>query len=252
MKRIDLNCDLGESFGPFTLGMDEAVLPYISSANVACGFHASDPMVMADTVETVEKKAVALGAHPGLMDLVGFGRRNIAISPEEAKNYVKYQIGALTAFSQTKRLHHVKPHGALYNMASKDYALAKAICEGIREIDSGLILYGLANSQLIRAAQDTGLTYAQEVFADRNYQEDGTLVPRTHPEALITDVGLAVKRVIKMVEEGQVETGTGKLIDLQPDTICVHGDNPEAVQFAETIHKALTDRGIGVAAVERR
>ncbi|GEK89002.1 UPF0271 protein [Alkalibacterium putridalgicola] len=248
MRKIDLNCDLGESFGPFTMGMDKDILPYITSANIACGFHAADPMVMAATVEAAEKQQVALGAHPGLPDLMGFGRRNMTVTEAEAKNYVKYQIGALQSFSKTGILHHVKPHGALYNMAAGDYNLARGICEGIREVDPRLILYGLANSQLIKAAQDVGLSYAQEVFADRNYEEDGTLVPRSHPDALILDEELAVDRVIQMVEEGRVKSVTGKWITLEPDTICVHGDNPKAVQFAGKIHNALKERGIDVSA----
>lgn len=247
MQKVDLNCDLGESFGPFTMGMDEDILPHITSANIACGFHAADPMVMAATVKAAEKENVALGAHPGLPDLVGFGRRNMAVTEEEVKNYVKYQIGALAAFSKTGTLHHVKPHGALYNMAASNYTLARGICEGIREVDPGLILYGLANSELIRAAEDTGLSYAQEVFADRNYQEDGTLVPRNQPDALILDEDLAVERVIQMVEEGKVKAVTGKWISLKPDTICVHGDNPKAVEFAKRIHAALLERGIEVS-----
>lgn len=247
MRKVDLNCDLGESFGSFEVGMDKEVMSYISSANIACGFHASDPMVMAATVESAEKQGIALGAHPGLPDLMGFGRREMTVSPQEAKNYVKYQIGALAAFSKAGTLHHVKPHGALYNMAVKDYDLARAICEGIREVDPDLILYGLANSQLISAARELGLPYAQEVFADRNYQEDGTLVPRYQADALIGDEELAVQRVIKMVEEGKVKTVTGKWIDLNPDTICVHGDNPKAVQFTKTIRSALMERGISVS-----
>lgn len=249
MNKIDLNCDLGESFGSYVVGMDKEILPYITSANIACGFHASDPMVMAETVKHAEANGVALGAHPGFLDLMGFGRRNMTISPAEAKNYVKYQIGALTAFSANGSLHHVKPHGALYNMSSRDYELALAICEGILEVDPHLILYGLANSQLIKAAQETGLSYAQEVFADRNYNEDGSLVSRDQPNALILDEDLAVERVIIMVEEERVKSVTGKWISLKPDTICVHGDNPKAVQFAKKIHTAFEERNIEISAV---
>ncbi|GAB2323218.1 5-oxoprolinase subunit PxpA [Alkalibacterium sp. m-11] len=252
MKIVDLNCDLGESFGAYTLGLDKDILPYISSANIACGFHASDPMVMAQTVEEAEKNNVAIGAHPGFYDLMGFGRRKMSVSMDEARNYIKYQIGALSAFSKTGKRHHVKPHGALYNMASTDYNLARAICEGIREVDDELILYGLANSQLIRAAQDTGLSYAQEVFADRNYNNDGTLVHRQHEDALITDEDVAVERVVQMVEEGNVKSVTGEWIDLQPDTICMHGDNPKAVQFATRIHKALTEKRVTIVPVTGR
>ncbi|MCC5894447.1 MAG: LamB/YcsF family protein [Alkalibacterium sp.] len=248
MMKVDLNCDLGESYGSYSMGMDQDVMPYITSANIACGFHAADPMVMAETVKAAEKLNISLGAHPGLPDLMGFGRREMAVKPEEVKNYVIYQMGALMAFSRSGRLHHVKPHGALYNMAAKDFTLARAICEGIKETDPNLILYGLANSELIKAAQSTGLSFAQEVFADRNYKEDGSLVPRNQPDAFIIDEAHAVERVITMVKEQKVKTVNGKWIDLKPDSICVHGDNPKAVQFARAIHAALKTEGIEVTA----
>lgn len=247
MRKVDINCDLGESFGHYSFGHDLDVMPYISSANIACGFHAADPTVMAETVRAAESQDVAIGAHPGLPDLIGFGRRDMVISAEEAKNYVKYQIGALAAFSSTGKLHHVKPHGALYNKAAKDYELAKAICEGIMEVDSELIVYGLANSQLIKAAHDTGLSYAQEVFADRNYQDDGSLVPRSESNALIVDEGKAAERVILMIEKGRVQTVSGKWIDIKVDSICVHGDNPKAVQFTKQIYTDLNNKGIKVS-----
>lgn len=247
MIKVDVNCDLGESFGPYVMGMDAKIMPYISSANIACGFHASDPMVMAETVKSAEQHGVALGAHPGLPDLIGFGRRDMVISPEEVKNDVKYQVGALAAFSKTGKLHHVKPHGALYNMAARDYHLALAICEAIKEVDPNLILYGLAGSELIRAARDINLPYAQEVFADRHYQDDGTLVPRSQPNALIEDEALAVERMVKLVEEGNIQTLSGKWIELQPDSICVHGDNPKAVQFTNRLYTTLNKRGITVS-----
>ena len=174
MYKVDLNCDLGESFGRYKLGLDEEVIKYVSSANIACGFHASDPVVMEKTVALAKSKNVSIGAHPGYLDLIGFGRRNMDISEEEAKAYTKYQIGALYSFCKSAgvELKHVKPHGALYNMAAKDYKLARAICEAIYEFDKDIILLGLANSKLIEAAKDLNLRYANEVFADRAYEED--------------------------------------------------------------------------------
>ena len=179
MKRVDLNCDLGESFGNYTCGLDAAVIPQISSANVACGFHASDPLVMAKTVALAKEHGVAVGAHPGFPDLVGFGRRNLAVSPAELKAMVQYQVGALRAFCDANDIvmQHVKPHGAMYNMAAKDRKLADAICEGIREVDDRLILLGLSGSQMLIAAQEMGLPWASEVFADRAYEDDGSLKP---------------------------------------------------------------------------
>ena len=234
MLKIDLNCDLGESFGHYTLGMDEEILPYISSANVACGFHAADPMVMAATVARAAE--------------MGFGRRNMSVSPAEVKAMVQYQIGALMAFCQARgvRMQHVKPHGAMYNMAGKDAALARAICEGIREIDPQLILLGLSGSELIRAAQAVGLPYACEVFADRAYEDDGSLVARSKPGAMIADEEEAIRRVIGMVSEGKVTSITGKEIPVQADSVCLHGDGPRALAFARRISTALKDRGIAI------
>ena len=189
MRHVDLNCDLGESFGAYTLGMDAAVIPHISSANVACGFHASDPVVMAKTVAMAREYGVAVGAHPGYPDLVGFGRRNLNVTPAEAKAMVQYQIGALQAFCTANgvRMQHVKPHGAMYNMAAKDRRLADAICQGIREVDPQLILLGLSGSCLLEAGQEAGLRCASEVFADRAYEDDGSLTPRGQEGAVITD-----------------------------------------------------------------
>ncbi len=228
MTQVDLNCDLGESFGRYTLGLDDQVIPYITSANIACGFHAGDPEVMQHTVDLAVASHVQLGAHPGLPDLQGFGRRPMKIAPDAAKADVKYQIGALQAFAPTHRLHHVKPHGALYNMAAKDYDLAYKICEGIKEVDPQLMLVGLANSELIRAAKAVGIPYEQEVFADRAYEADGSLVSRSKPGAVIEDSQVAVDRTIKMLQTHQVTTIDGQVISIQPDTICVHGDGVKA------------------------
>lgn len=247
--KIDLNCDLGESFGRYTLGLDAEVLPYVTSANIACGFHAGDTTVMAATVALAEKNQVALGAHPGLPDLVGFGRRKMQITPAQAQADVQYQVGALAAFSKNGKLHHVKPHGALYNMAAQDYELARGICLGIKAVDPTLILVGLANSQLIKAAQDIELPCAQEVFADRNYLADGSLVPRSQPNALITDEQTAVDRTVKMIQTQSVTAIDGQQVALKPDTVCVHGDGAKAVAFVQKIHAALLAADIEVTAL---
>lgn len=250
MRRVDLNCDLGESFGRYTLGLDEEVIPLISSANIACGYHASDPLIMEETVRMAKKYGVSIGAHTGFPDLMGFGRRNMNVSAAEAKAYTKYQIGALLGFCRAEgvKLRHVKPHGAFYNMAAKDYVLAKAVCEGIREIDPSVKLLGLSGSELIRAAKDTGLAFGQEVFADRAYEEDGTLVNRRKAGAMITDEEEAIRRVIKMVREGKVTAVTGREISIQADSVCVHGDGEKALAFVRKIREALNDEGIGIAA----
>lgn len=246
--KIDLNCDLGESFGAYKLGLDDQVLPYISSANVACGFHASDPMVMDKTVALAKDAGVAVGAHPGYPDLQGFGRRNMTIPPREVKAMVMYQIGALQAFCTAHglKLQHVKPHGALYNMAGKDEALAMAVCEAIQAVDDSLILLGLSGSKMLEAADKIGLRSAREVFADRAYEEDGSLVARTKPGAMITDEDEAVARVIRMIREGRVTAVTGKDIPIRADSVCVHGDSPKALAFVQKIRAALTAEQIQI------
>lgn len=250
MKKVDLNCDLGESFGRYTLGLDDQVIPLISSANIACGWHASDPLIMEKTVALAKQYGVSIGAHTGFPDLMGFGRRNMNISAAEAKAYTKYQMGALMGFCKAEgvKLAHVKPHGAFYNMAAKDYVLAKAICEGIYEIDPSVKLLGLSGSEMIRAAKDTGLAYGQEVFADRAYEEDGTLVNRRKPGAMIEDEDLAIRRVIDMVKKGTVTAITGKEVSIQADSICVHGDGPKALAFVKKIREALLAEGLQIGA----
>ncbi len=252
MKKVDLNSDLGESFGRYSLGMDEQVLSYISSANVACGFHASDPIVMEKTVAMAKAAGVRVGAHPGFPDLLGFGRRNMVISPAEARAYTIYQVGALKAFveAQGMKLQHVKPHGAFYNMAAVDYELAKAICEGIKAVDPDLIVMALYGGQLEKAALDMGLKAAAEVFADRAYEEDGTLVSRKKPGAMVTDEELAISRVLRMVQEGKVTAITGKDIAIRADSVCVHGDGEKALAFCGRIRKALAEAGIKLCSVE--
>jgi UPF0271 protein len=248
---IDLNCDMGESYGAWHMGNDEGVLQYVTSANIACGFHGGDPGTMRQTVAASLAHGVALGAHPSLPDLAGFGRRVMQISPSEAYDMVVYQIGALAgvAASQGGRLHHVKAHGALYNMAVKDTALAKAICAAVRDVDRTLVLYGLAGSEMVRAAEEAGLVAAHEVFADRSYQDDGSLTPRSHPGAMIEDLDTAVAQVIRMAAEGKVRSVNGKDVPVRADTLCIHGDQPNALKFANGIRTALAKAGIAVTTV---
>jgi len=249
MYKADLNSDLGESFGNYTLGLDHEVIAHISSANIACGYHAGDPLVMEKTVAAAREAGVAVGAHPGFPDLMGFGRRNIACSPREAKAYVRYQLGALMAFTKAAGvpLQHCKPHGALYNMAAKDMDLALALAEAIAEVDSGIIFLVLANSKMAEAGEKVGLRVANEVFADRAYQADGTLVPRSRSGAVIHDTQEAIERTVRMVKEGVVTAITGEEVPLRADSICVHGDNPSAVEFVKNIRARLTEEGVQIA-----
>jgi len=250
-KTIDLNCDMGESFGAWTMGQDEAILDLVTSANVACGFHAGDPTTMMRTVGCAVAKGVALGAHPSLPDLQGFGRRTMSITSEEARGLILYQVGALEAFARAAeaRLRHVKPHGALYNMAAKDKVLAAAIAGAVRDFDSSLILVGLSDSESIQAGQEIGMRCASEVFADRGYEADGSLSPRSEPGAMITDEEFAVSRVLRMVLEGRVESRTGVDVPLQADTVCIHGDQPNALAFARRLRRALEKAGVEVRAL---
>jgi UPF0271 protein len=253
MYRVDLNSDLGESFGRYTLGMDDKIIPLITSANVACGYHASDPVVMDKTIKMAKEAGIRVGAHPGFPDLMGFGRRNMTIAPEEAKAYTLYQLGALDAFCKAHgvTMQHVKPHGAFYNMAAKDYELSKAICEAIASYDSNLIVMALCGGELLHAAKDLGLRAASEVFADRGYEEDGTLVNRRKEGAMITDEDVAIARVIRMIKEGKVTAVTGKDIDIQADSVCVHGDGAKALAFVEKIRAALTQEGIEICSLDK-
>ena len=240
-KFVDLNSDLGESFGAYKIGLDEEVLKYVSSANIACGWHAGDPIVMRKTVEIAYNNNVGIGAHPGYLDIMGFGRRNITVTPEEMKQYTIYQLGALYGFVKAvgAKMQHVKPHGAMYNMAAKDDKLARAIIDGIFEVDRDLIVLGLSGGKMISAAKEKGLKAANEVFADRAYNPDGTLVARSLPGSMIYDRKLAISRVIRMVTKGKVIAINGEDIDIKVDSICVHGDNPEAVEFVRLIKEEL-------------
>lgn len=245
---VDLNCDMGESFGAYVMGNDEAILETITSANIACGFHAGDPATMRMTVRSALEKNVGIGVHPGFQDLVGFGRREMAISAEEAFDLVVYQIGALSGFVKAEggRLQHVKPHGALYNMAAVNRTLSEAIAEAVYKVDPELILYGLSGSELVKAGEGIGLKVAHEVFADRTYQADGTLTSRRDPNALITDNDVAIKQIVRMVKEGKVRATNGSDIAIKADTICIHGDGKTAVEFARVIPGALESEGIMV------
>jgi len=249
MAKIDLNSDLGESFGPWKMGMDREVLAHVSSATVACGFHAGDPSVMVKTVKAARDAGVAVGAHPGYPDLVGFGRRNMACSPDEVYADCLVQIGSLLAVCRAAgvRLQHVKPHGALYNQAAKNEALAEAVAFAVRDAGEGLILLGLANSLFEPAAAKAGIPFAAEAFADRSYQSDGSLTPRNQPNAVIHAPRLAAARVVQMATEGVVETADGQKIHFRPHSICLHGDNPEAVAMAAAVRAALAEAGVTVA-----
>lgn len=248
MSYIDINCDMGESYGAYKMGRDEEILDHVTSANIACGFHAGDPSIMRKTVQLALEKNVAIGAHPGFQDLTGFGRRNMNVSPQEIYDIVTYQIGALYAFVKAEggTMHHVKPHGALYNMAAINTSYSKAIAEAIYKINPELILYGLSGSELTKAGKTIGLCSAQEVFADRTYQVDGTLTPRNHHDALIKKADVAVNQVIKMIKEGTVQSQQGTEIAIEAHTICIHGDGESALDFAKYISKTLSDANIKV------
>ncbi|MDV8951513.1 5-oxoprolinase subunit PxpA [Leuconostoc falkenbergense] len=246
MIKVDFNSDLGESFGNYKIGLDSEILHQVTSANVACGFHAGDASIMAQTVQLALDKGVAIGAHPGFPDLQGFGRRKIEMNTSDITDIVAYQVGALSAFTPDHKLHHVKAHGALYNMAAKDRLIADAVITGIKLVDPQTIVYGLAKSELIKAAQDANMKFAQEVFADRNYQSDGSLVPRSQPNAIISNPAEAAQRALEMVENKSVVSVTGEVVPLAVDSICVHGDNHSAVDLAIEIKKLLLDNQVTV------
>jgi UPF0271 protein len=247
MKTIDINCDMGESYGAWKMGEDAAVMPYITSANIACGFHGGDPATIRKTVGLAVEHGVAIGAHPSLPDLQGFGRRVMKISPQDMYDLVVYQAGAVEAFARAAgaRLHHVKCHGALYNMAANDAALSEAMARAAKDL--GVMLYVLSNSKNFSIAKQAGIPVAGEVFADRGYSDDGTLAPRDRPGGMIEDAGEAVARALAMIEQGYVTSLSGKRVPVSADTLCLHGDQPGAVAFAKAIRKAFADKGITVA-----
>lgn len=241
MFQVDLNCDMGEGFGRYKLGEQEKILKYITSVNIACGFHSGDPTVMRETVQMAIEHGVKIGAHPGFQDLVGFGRREMQITPQEAYDIVVYQIGALQGFlmAQGEKMQHVKPHGGLYNMAARDQELSAAIAQAVYDVSPELVLFGLSGSELTKAGEKLGLRTAHEVFADRTYQADGTLTPRAHKNALIVNSEQSVKQVLQLVKEGTVLTQQQIEIPLRADTICIHGDHDHAYVFAKTIKESL-------------
>jgi UPF0271 protein len=247
---VDLNCDMGESVGTHSVGADEVVLGYVSSANIACGFHAGDPNVMHRTVKAAFEHGVSVGAHPSLPDLEGFGRRVMRVTPDEVYALMVYQTGALAGFCRALggKLSHVKAHGALYNMAAQDAGLAAAIASAVRDFDPALVLFGLAGSEVVRAGRAAGLSVANEVFADRSYQPDGTLTPRNRPNAMIGDVDASLQQVERMLREGRVRATDGTDVAIEADTICIHGDEPRAAEFARELRALLDRLGVGVRA----
>ena len=249
-RRVDLNCDLGESFGAWKMGCDEEVLPLVTSVNVACGMHAGDPTTMRSTVALARRHGVSVGAHPGYPDLQGFGRRALALSPEETYAYVQYQVAALRGMcrAQGVRLAHVKPHGALYNACARDAALADAVAAAVRDLDPTLTLVALAGSVAVERGRAAGLAVAEEFFADRGYTAAGTLVPRGQDGAMVRDAATAAARVMRAVEHGEVVAVDGTVVPVRCDTVCIHGDSPTALAFARDVQATLTDAGFTLAA----
>ncbi|MBO9202225.1 MULTISPECIES: LamB/YcsF family protein [Niastella] len=251
MLSIDINCDMGESthLWPYDIEKDRLLLSYVSSINLACGFHAGDTNTMYTLAEAAAGTGIAIGAHPGFPDRDNFGRTNMELSPSAIYELVVYQIGALDAFLKVlhTRLHHVKPHGALYNMAAKDERMAEVICKAVYDFDPHLVLYGLSGSKLIQAATATGLTTRSEVFADRTYQDDGHLTPRTHPQALLSNTEQALQQVLQMVQTQSVTSLNGKTVPLVAETVCVHSDSLHALSFVKEIRSMLEASGIEIA-----
>ena len=245
---------MGESFGVYSIGSDAAIMAHITSANIACGFHAGDPTVMRKTIVLAKQFCVGVGAHPGYPDLAGFGRRPMSLTPEEVYDMCVYQIGAFlgVAYSQQAHVTHFKAHGSLYNAAAVDLKLASAMARAVRAVDSSLVFVGLAGSKMAEAAEAEGLQVAQEVFADRAYQADGNLVPRSHPQAVHKCTDIAVAQVLSIVTTGTVTALTGERVSIKADSICLHGDGAHAVEFAQAINKALTDKGIEITGFKRR
>ena len=245
---IDLNCDIGESFGAFTIGNDEAIMEYVSSVNIACGFHGSDPGVMHKTIAHAASRNIAIGAHPGYPDLQGFGRREIKMSLAEVYDCIVYQVGALMAFARVEgtTVNHVKPHGALYNAAAKDNALSATIAKAVHDVDKALVLVGLSGSCMIEEGKKVGLRTCSEAFADRAYQEDGTLMSRTAANAMIDDADRAARQVLQMIQRGTVTTINGKEIPVRADTVCIHGDGPQAIAIAKAITNIIRQSHVSI------
>jgi UPF0271 protein len=247
-KRIDINSDMGESYGPYTIGQDKEVMNYITSANIGCGWHGGDPMVMDQTVKMAKEKGVGVGAHPGYPDVMGFGRRRMDLSMAEIENYVLYQIGALYAFCKAHglKMQHVKAHGALGNLAMVDLEVAKAIARATARFDPNILFVVMPGTPMVQAAKEIGLPYVQEVFGDRVYNPDGTLQSRKIPGSVIHDPEKAARQALTMVKEGYVVAHDGTKVSLQPDTLCVHGDNPTALSILKRIREEITKAGIEI------
>lgn len=251
---IDINSDLGEGFGNYSIGSDSEVMKYITSANIACGFHAGDPLVIERTIKLALENKVSIGAHPGYPDLVGFGRRSIKISVDELRALILYQVGALKSMAEALggKLNHVKLHGALYNDLAQNYSMAMVACKAIYSISPDLIFVGLANSEMVKAAKDIGLTVANEFFADRAYNDDGMLVSRSQKDAVIVDQNICLNQIHQLVTEKTIKTINGKVIPMQADTICVHGDNEHAVEFVKALNQFLKDKGIEIRSIKKQ
>ncbi|ADH98505.1 LamB/YcsF family protein [Salisediminibacterium selenitireducens] len=252
--RVDINADLGERFGVYDLGDDEGLMDVITSANIACGFHAGDYRTMAETVALATEKGVKIGAHPGYQDLIGFGRRAVAMPADEIHALTVYQIGALDGFCRAHgtQIHHVKPHGALYNLAAVDEDAARAVVRAVSDVVPSAVLVGLAGSVLVNEGRASGLSVAEEVFADRTYTDEGQLTPRTKPNAVLTDPAQIKRQVMAMIEEGLVTSTGGRQIPVQADTICFHGDGKEATALARTVRASLESMGIRILPVGGR
>ncbi|MEX0329359.1 MAG: LamB/YcsF family protein [Ruegeria sp.] len=253
MPSVDLNADMGESFGPWSMGDDDNLLRIVTSANIACGFHAGDPDVMARTMKSALENGVGIGAHPGFADLQGFGRRGMSIPHESLRNLIRYQVGAAQGMARAlgTQVRHLKLHGALANMCSVDVEMARACYQGALDVDPDIIVMVLAVTEQERAAQELGCKWVGEIFADRAYNDDGTLVNRSLPGAVIHDPEIAGPRIANMVREGAIITESGKRLETPIDTICLHGDGPTAVQMAHSVRDALTDAGIEVTKFTR-
>jgi len=253
MFSIDLNCDMGESFGVWEMGRDAELMSFVSSVNIACGFHAGDASVIRKTVEMAFEKGVAIGAHPSFPDLQGFGRREMKMSAQEVFDIILYQVSAVKGICEASgaRLHHVKPHGALYNQAAKDAKLAEAIAKAVKAVDENLIFYGLSNSFLISEAGRIELKTASEIFADRTYQADGSLTARSEPNALISDAETAAAQVLQMIVEESVTAVGGETIPIKAETVCIHGDGKHAFEFARTIRQKLIEAKLSIQPVKK-
>jgi len=249
MKKIDLNCDMGESYGAWKMGADAEVMPHISSANIACGFHGGDPATIRKTVRLALDHGVAIGAHPSLPDIQGFGRRPMKISAQDMYDLVVYQAGAVEGFARAAgaKLHHIKCHGALYNMAATDDGLSEAMARAARDLGN-VMIYALSNSRMMSTVKKLGVPVLGEVFADRGYSDDGTLAPRDQPGGMIEDKAKSVQQALAMVEDGYVTSLSGKRVAVAADTLCLHGDQPGAAAFAQAIRKAFAERNISVVA----